>query len=669
LTEHGTRQLSTTRTQHLAGWLFASICLLTIIIYVPGLSGDYMFDDMPNLLHNEQLNIASLDTESLQGAVFSSGSGTLRRPVSMLSFTLNRYFFGIAPYSHKVVNLLIHLLTGIGLYLLGRLVIRSYRQFRNPGLPAAALTWIPVIVAGLWLVHPLNLTPALYIVQRMTSLAALFTVLGLCFYMAGRLRLSEGKKNGLPLILTGLLLFGGLAIFSKESGALLPLYMLVLELTIFGFRNNKGKPDLPVIGFFIITVALPAGLVLLYLAFNPGYITGGYGYRNFNLEERVLTEGRVLVFYLKSILIPSIAELGLYHDDFVISRGWFDPPATFYSLMALGGMLLGALLMLGRQPLVSLGILWFFTGHLMESTIIGLELVHEHRNYLADYGIILAVTALIAQAPLRKLGAVIRIAGPAIFLLLFSYTTWVRASQWSDVTSQAIYEARHHPQSYRAVFAAGRIYAKLVLNGATEFEDEARELLIRSSELNKGEIMPHTALILLNYKLNQPVDPAWYDELFYRLSSHPVIPTTLVSLRAFIKCSEENCGVPVESVETMFNLTLNNETTSLSKKRLAEAETIYGSFTLNTRGDLQKGHRLFTQAVVHSPRDTQYRKNLINLLIVMGDLNEAEHQLALFRTANTYGGNEAIYKMLQGSIDEARKQQTTSASLGPQPGN
>ncbi len=99
------------------GWLFAVICLLTVIIYIPGLSGDYMFDDMPNLLHNPQLDITSLDSQSMQGAVFSSGSGKLRRPVSMLSFTLNRYFFGIDPYSHKVVNLIIHILTGIGLYL------------------------------------------------------------------------------------------------------------------------------------------------------------------------------------------------------------------------------------------------------------------------------------------------------------------------------------------------------------------------------------------------------------------------------------------------------------------------------------------------------------------------------------------------------------------------
>ena len=305
---------------------------------------------------------------------------------------------------------------------------------------------------------------------------------------------------------------------------------------------------------------------------------------------------------------------------------------------------------------------------MMESTVIGLELVHEHRNYLADYGIILAVTALVAQAPLRKLGPLIRIATPAIFLLLFSYTTWVRASQWSDVVSQAVYEAQHHPQSYRAVFAAGRVYAKLALNGATEFEDEARELLIRAGELGKGEIMPHTALILFHYKLNQPVDPAWYDELFYRLSSYPVIPSTLISLQAFLKCAEENCGVPIETVETMFNLTLENETTSLSNTRLAEAETIYGSFTLNTRGDFRKGRRLFTQAVEHSPRDTQYRKNLVNMLIVMGELNEAQHQLELFRTANTYGGNEAIYQMLQGSINEARKQQTSSARLEPPSG-
>jgi len=317
------------------------------------------------------------------------------------------------------------------------------------------------------------------------------------------------------------------------------------------------------------------------------------------------------------------------------------------------------LLLLGRQPLVSLGILWFFTGHLMESTFIGLELVHEHRNYLADYGIILAITALVAQLPLRRLGTVIRIATPAVFLILFSYTTWVRATQWSDVVSQAVYEARHHPQSYRAVFAAGRIYANLALNGAPEFEDSARQLLIRAGDLSKGEILSHSALILFSYELERPVDPDWYDELFYRLSNYPVVPTTLISMRAFVKCSEANCGVPAETLETMFNLIMNNETTRLSNKRLAETEALYGAFAINTRQDIIKGHRLFTQAVAHSPRDTQYWRNLINLLIAAGDPDEAQNKLDLFKSANTYGGNEVIYQALQNSIDTKRAQQST----------
>ena len=135
-------------------WLFLLVCVLTAAIYLPGLAGDYVFDDMPNLLNNKRLQIDSLDMESLQGAALSSGSGMLRRPVSMMSFALNRYFFGVAPYSYKAVNLVIHLLTGLGLYLFSRLLVNAYRLCHKPDLPEAAATWLPVIVSGLWLVHP-----------------------------------------------------------------------------------------------------------------------------------------------------------------------------------------------------------------------------------------------------------------------------------------------------------------------------------------------------------------------------------------------------------------------------------------------------------------------------------------------------------------------------------
>jgi hypothetical protein len=327
--------------------LFIFLCLLTVAVYYPGLSGDYMFDDMQNLLLNNRLELDTLDLTSLQAASFSSGSGTLRRPVSMASFALNRYFFGIAPYSHKVINLAIHVLTGICLLVLGRLILKSYREYRNPGLSPAAITWLPVIVSGIWLVHPLNLTSVLYIVQRMTSLAALFTVLGLCCYTLGRHRQLKGRA-GWAWIFTGLFLFGGLAVLSKENGALLPLYMLVIEATLYRFRDQEGNFDKKIAGFFLLFLLVPVLGFLLWLILKPGPFLGGYLNRDFTLTERILTETRVLVFYLKQILIPAISELGLYHDDIKISRSLFSPVTTLYAIFTLFCIAAAALLLIKR---------------------------------------------------------------------------------------------------------------------------------------------------------------------------------------------------------------------------------------------------------------------------------------------------------------------------------
>ena len=243
-------------------WTFLLLILLTIVVYFPGLSGDYMFDDTSNLLQNKALDMETLDMDSLSDATWSSGAGLLRRPVSMASFALNRFFFGIDPYSHKVINLVIHILVGCLLYLFSHLLISAYQQYRQPQLSTQAARWIPVIVCGMWLVHPLTLTSVLYIVQRMTSLAALFTVAGLCLYVVGRTQMLRGR-HGMSIILVGLFCLGGLAIFSKENGILLPLYILVIEFTLFRFQGAAHTPDKSIIVLFSLIVALPALLALL----------------------------------------------------------------------------------------------------------------------------------------------------------------------------------------------------------------------------------------------------------------------------------------------------------------------------------------------------------------------------------------------------------------------
>lgn len=627
-------------------WAFILVSLLTVSVYYPGLAGDYMFDDTSNLLNNRQLELDTLDLESLQNAAFSSGSGELRRPVSMASFALNRYFFGIAPFSHKVVNLAVHLLTGTALFLLGRLLLQSYRRYRMPGLSDRIVVWLPVVVAGLWLVHPLNLTPVLYIVQRMASLAALFTVCGLILYVTGRRRMLAGR-SGLPWILAGLLLCGGLAVFSKENGALLPLYMLVIEATLFRFRNGNGSLDATIGGFFLLVVAIPAVAAGFYLATHIDSFLN-YAGRDFTLQERVLTQGRVLVFYLQMIVMPSIQQLGLYHDDIPLSHGLLDPPATLYSFVVLGGMLLAALTLLRRRPLVSLGILWFFTGHVLESTVFPLEIAHEHRNYLADYGILLALGSAIAQAPLRRTGPLLNTSLPVLFLCLFAYTTWLRSEQWSDNINHAVYEARHHPESFRSVFAAGRIHARLALQGRAESIPEAFTLLGRAARLDRTGILSDITLIKFSYLLDRPVDPDRFQTVLRKLKDYPLSPSDINSLKAIAECAGGSCEIPDATLEAILQ--------QATQSGHPEVLTIYGYHRINKHSDFSGGLVMFERALKRDPRENQRWVNLINLLTVMQRFEDAERRLEQFRVADTHRNSNRDYRILKQDIDAVRKQ-------------
>jgi tetratricopeptide (TPR) repeat protein len=623
-----------------AHWAFLLLVLLTVVVYYPGLSGDYMFDDTSNLLQNQALVIETLDMDSLSDAAYSSGAGLLRRPVSMASFALNRFFFGIDPYSHKAINLVIHILVGCLLYLFSHLLIAACQQHRQPRLTTQAARWIPVIVCGLWLVHPLNLTSVLYIVQRMTSLATLFMVAGLCLYVVGRMQMLRGR-HGMSIILAGLFCFGGLAILSKENGILLPLYMLVIEFTVFRFQGVNYRPDKSVIALFSLILAVPALLALLYLVTHSDSMLN-YSHRDFTLWERVLTEPRVLIFYLKMIIMPSVQELGLYHDDFNLSHGLLTPPTTLPALLAIGILLITGLLLRTLRPLVSLGILWFFSGHVLESTILPLELAHEHRNYLADFGILLAATCAIAQAPLKKLAPLISVPVPLLLILMFSYTTWLRSEQWSDNINHAIYEARHHPQSHRAVFSAGRIHGRLALEGHMESKARAFDYLERSMRLDKTGVMSNVTLIKLSYLLGEPEDPAWFDDMLDKLGRYPISAADISSLQVLASCTEEICKIDPDRMEALFEIVL--------QKPDAKLVAAYGYYSINTRNNFEKGLELFYQAVALNPREPQYRKNLINLLLYMQRFDEAGRQLEAFKQADTFGNSQNFFISVESEL-------------------
>ena len=175
------------------------------------------------------------------------------------------------------------------------------------------------------------------------------------------------------------------AALCKESGLLLPALILVCEATLLRWSAPDRSSRRILAAFLGLSVAVPLLFGSYFLSRNPDLILDGYAWRDFSLGERLLTETRVLWFYLHMIVLPNLGEMGLHHDDFLISRGPLSPWTT---LPALAGLLLlagGAFALRNKQPIITFGIAFFFVGHAMESTIIPLELVFEHRNYCLLY--------------------------------------------------------------------------------------------------------------------------------------------------------------------------------------------------------------------------------------------------------------------------------------------
>ncbi|HEX6592872.1 MAG TPA: hypothetical protein VF050_12825, partial [Moraxellaceae bacterium] len=171
-------------------------------------------------------------------------------------------------------------------------------------------------------------------------------------------------------------------------------------------------------------------------------------WRDFSLTERLLTEARAVCSYARNTFLPENAVMGVFHDDYVISTGLFQPWTTAPALLAIAGLLLAGIL-LARSSLwmVALGILLFLSGHLIESTVIPLELYFEHRNYLPAVGLLLAASHLLLASPLSRNSLAILY---FLYLSVLVLCTHQRSQTWGDNDTLLMTSAMNHPRSVRA---------------------------------------------------------------------------------------------------------------------------------------------------------------------------------------------------------------------------
>ena len=344
------------------------LVLLVGAIYAHTLDSPFVFDDKPNIVSNVHIRISDLSSQSLTDAAFKSPMP--QRPLSNISFALNYYLHGYHQSGFHLVNILIHIITGLVLYFFVKTTLCTpyIRCDANQRLLIAFFT------AAIWVVHPLQTQSVTYIVQRMNSLAAMFYVLSILLY--ARFRLAAGLKHRWGL-LAGSILAALLALSSKQIAATLPFIIIVYE----GYFFQRGRSKLYMTflaGCLLLTVAI----ALILLGGDPlNRVLEGYQQRQFTLTQRLLTQPRVVLFYLSLLFWPSPQRLNLDHD-FVLSVSLLEPVSTVLALAALTAFAVVAVLTAKKQLLLSFGVVWFLANLVIESSIIPLEIIFEHRTYL-----------------------------------------------------------------------------------------------------------------------------------------------------------------------------------------------------------------------------------------------------------------------------------------------
>jgi protein O-mannosyl-transferase len=353
-------------------FIFISLLITLIAVYSNGFQGEWHFDDFYNIVQNPNIQMKSLSVDNIKHSIYGMSLERTSRPLSYFSFALNYYFGGLNVFGYHIVNFFIHYLAAVFLFLFIYNTLKLpliKERYTNIAYPVALLATF------LWALHPIQVTSVTYIVQRMASMTALFYIMSMYLYLKGR----TAEKLSLSIIFFIFCFLAGLAsVLSKENAVMLPVSILLFDLFLIqGVSKDSVKKSIKII-------IVPFIIILFFGLFYTGGFSnalGGYGGRDFTMVQRVLTEPRVILFYLSLLVYPIFSRLTLLYD-IDVSRTLLQPWTTIPAILLIILIISGAFYMARKRPLLSFCIIFYFLNHLIEGSIFPLELIFEHRNYL-----------------------------------------------------------------------------------------------------------------------------------------------------------------------------------------------------------------------------------------------------------------------------------------------
>ncbi|RLB22485.1 MAG: hypothetical protein DRG73_06825 [Deltaproteobacteria bacterium] len=465
---------------------FAFITLFIIIlsIYSNTFQASWHFDDIPNIVENKRLHVTTLSWSNIKRSFFAAprSPGELYRPVACLSFALNYYFGKDNVLVYHIVNISIHFLTAIFLFLF------IYHTLNLPLLKAKYGTnsyFIAVLSTTLWAINPIQTQAITYIVQRMASMAGMFYIISMYLYIKGRTATHNHAKITFFLFcsISAILAFG-----SKENGIMLPASLFLYDfLLIQGISRETAKKNLKVLlAGAILTVCMG----IIYFAFSEttfSSLFSLYERRPFTLWERFITQPRVIIFYISLLLYPMSTRLSLDHD-IAISHSLFDPFTTIVSIILILGVVVGTIFISKRRPLIAFSIFFFFLNHITESTILPLELIFEHRNYIPSMlffvPIAIGVMSIISFFSYKQSMHAILTLSIILVIIVEGHATFMRNFTWKNEKSLWIDCVDKYSALFRAHHNLAKYYSEHNQNekAITEYKNALKLRLINTTD-------------------------------------------------------------------------------------------------------------------------------------------------------------------------------------------
>jgi tetratricopeptide (TPR) repeat protein len=618
-----------TDRMHFPVWLTVGFLVLaTVLAYQPVWHAGFIWDDDHYVTNNQTLR--TLD--GLQQIWCNLTATPQYYPLVYTSFWLEYHLWGLNPLGYHLVNVLLHVLAAILLWLV---LLRLQ-------VPGACLA------AGIFALHPITVESVAWVTERKNVLAAVFYFASALLWLQWTWQRADGDKQirgSFHWYLLAFALFIA-ALLSKTITCSLPAAMLL----VIWWKHGRiaGRDVWPLLPFFCVGVGM--GLVTSWLerthvgAQGPGW--------DFSFSERILIAGRAVWFYAGKLFWP--ANLEFNYPRWLLNSSmwwqWIFPVAALLLVVALWSLRRR----MGRGPLVAV---LFFGGTLLPALgftnvyPMRYSFVADHFQYLASVGLIVLATAgiLMAFDYFLRIGPWLKLVFCGSLLLTLAVLTWRQCRMYADAETLWQTTIDRNPASWMA-------------------HDNLNNILFNEGQMDEAIVQSQKALEI------NPDDGEAYNNLGTDLFRKGQVDEAIIDYHKSLLIRPGNVEARNNLGTALLQIGQVDEAVT-QLQQVLEVQPDFASANYNLgnaliqKGQMDEAIVQFQRALAIQPDNADAHNNLAAIFLQMGRMDEA---IAQFKKAieikPAYVGainNLGTALVRKGEMDEAIIQFQKALTIQP----